>query len=308
MIWLTWRQFRAQAAVALGALILIVTVLAVTGPRVAHLYDASKLGGHYQDLRLLGTALVGVPALIGAFWGAPLLARELEGGTYRMVWTQSITRSRWLAVKLGVIGTVAAIATAVFSFVFTWWSSPFDRLGNRLGTAVFGQRGLAPVGYAVFAFVLGVTLGAVIRRTVPAMAATLAAFIAVRFGIQTWVRPTLLGVVDVDAPITGFNGPSAPSRGWIASARTVDRAGHFLGSPGQVRDSVLPRLCGLTTRSAQTNTQLAACARRLGVHDIVTMHPANQFWPLQAWETTLFLTLALLCGLFCFWWVRRRDP
>ena len=54
---------------------------------------------------MLGTGLAYVvPAVIGIFWGAPMIAREIEAGTYRLVWTQSITRTRWLVSKLGVAG------------------------------------------------------------------------------------------------------------------------------------------------------------------------------------------------------------
>ena len=42
-----------------------------------------------------------MPALIGAFWGAPLITREFEAGTFRLAWNQSVTRARWLAIKLG---------------------------------------------------------------------------------------------------------------------------------------------------------------------------------------------------------------
>ena len=307
MTWLTWRQFRGQAAVALGVLVAIVVVLAVTGPRVVDLYDAARLPGHYQTLRLLGTFLIGVPAIIGAFWGAPLVAREYEAGTHRMVWTQSVTHARWLTVKLALVGAAAVIVTAAFSFAFTWWSLPFDHLGTRLGSGVFGQRGIVPVGYAVIAVVLGVTLGAVIRRTVPAMATTLVAFFVVRFGVQTWIRPHLLGTVDVTTPIVGFSGPASPRGGLIVAAHGADRAGHVLGSSGAVRDSVLPNLCALRPGTRPDDTQLAACAHRLGVHDVLSVHPASQFWSLQLRETAIFLVLTLTVGLFCAWWVRHRS-
>jgi len=307
MTWLTWRQFRTQAALALLALVAIVVALAVTGPRVVDLSRSADIGGHYKTFRLLGTFLIGVPAIIGAFWGAPLVAREYEGGTHRMVWTQSVTRGRWLAVKLLLIGTAAAAVTAAFSLAFTWWSLPFDRIDGRLGSGVFGQRGIVPVGYALFAFVLGVTLGAVTRRTIPAMASTLVAFFVTRFSVQTWIRPRLLAPVDVAAPIRTFAGPATPRGAMIVSAHSVDRAGHSLGSTGAVRDRVLPRLCAFNPRGRPSDAQLASCARRLGVHDVLTVHPAGQFWPLQLWETAIFLVLAAGVATFCFWWLRHRS-
>lgn len=169
----------AGAALAVASTIAVSVVLLVTRIHVAELADSDELSSGYRSLQLLGTALVGVPAFIGAFWGAPLVARELEAGTHRLAWTQSVTRRRWLATKLAIAGAIAVVVSGVFSLLFTWWSLPFDRLGNRIGTANFGQRGIAPIAYALFALVLGTLLGTVIRRTQPAMAATLAGFFVV---------------------------------------------------------------------------------------------------------------------------------
>jgi ABC-2 family transporter protein len=164
-----------------------------------------------------------------AFWGAPLVAHELEAGTHRLAWTQSVTRRRWLATKLAVTGLAAVIVTGVFSLVFSWWSFPFDRVGNRIGTANFGQRGITPIAYAVFALVLGTLAGAVLRRTLAAMAATLVGFIAVRFSFQLFARRHILDPVTTSLPtnlfgqrVGGFNSDG----GWILATRTVDATGH----------------------------------------------------------------------------------
>ena len=149
MLWLAWRQFRAQAALALGAAAVVVVTLVATRGHVVDTFGAggsSELTGFYVWLRLLGTALIGVPALIGAFWGAPLLTREFEDRTHRMVWTQSVTRNRWLATKIAVIGIVTVAVVAVFALVFTWWSGPIDSAGDRIGSADFAQRGIVPSG------------------------------------------------------------------------------------------------------------------------------------------------------------------
>lgn len=163
MIRLACLQFRAQAATALAALAALAVVLAVTGPRLTHLYGgvaacttpsectaaATALTTKLPFVRVLSAlAVLCAPGLIGVFWGAPLITRELETGTLRLAWTQSITRTRWLAVKLALAG-LASIATAgLFS----------------------------------------VTAGAFIRRTLPAMVVTLAIFAAV----QGYVMPQLI--------------------------------------------------------------------------------------------------------------------
>jgi ABC-type transport system involved in multi-copper enzyme maturation permease subunit len=149
MTWLTWRQFRAQAITALAALALFAILLAVTESHLASLYQASGIAGCHADscARLASTFLVrlssgtgfsllpvganayvivyflsilvvlAAPAIIGIFWGAPLIARELETGTSRLVWNQSITRTRWLTVKLTLIRAAAMAVTEAFSLL-----------------------------------------------------------------------------------------------------------------------------------------------------------------------------------------------
>ena len=142
MTWLAWHQFRANALLATLATVAVLVVLIVTRGHVANVTDPDTLATGYKSLRLFGTALIGVPAVIGAFWGAPLLAHEFEAGTFRPAWTQSVTRRRWLATKLGVVSIAAIAIAGGLSLVFSWWSLPFDQLGNRIGTANFGQRRL----------------------------------------------------------------------------------------------------------------------------------------------------------------------
>ena len=143
------------------------------------------------------------PAIIGIFWGAPLIARELETGTCRLAWNQSITRTRWLAVKLTLIGVAAMAVTEALSLLQGWWAAPIGKavgLGGsasimsegRFGSFVFPTHGITPLGYAAFGFALGVTAGLLIRRAIPAMAVTLAIFAAVQVATPLWIRPHLI--------------------------------------------------------------------------------------------------------------------
>ena len=200
-----------------------------------------------------------VPALIGIFWGAPLIAREFETGTHRLAWNQSVGRTRWTAVKLGLIGAAAVATAGLLSLMIGWWASPIDQamaLGNqfgmgnhfpRLSPLVFAARGVAPLGYAAFAFALGVTAGVLIRKTVPAMAVTLAVFAAVQFLMPTFVRPHLIPPVQATAPfnandnnelmigglgstitvVGNFSRPGA----WILSNNTITRSGKVFTGP-----------------------------------------------------------------------------
>lgn len=290
--------------VAAGLLAVVVVTLAATQRHIART-PVDDLTTAYESLRLFGTALVGVPAAIGAFWGAPLLARELELGTHRLAWTQGVTRKRWLATKLGVLGAAAAVATGILAATFTWWSRTFDATGNRIGTANFGQRGVVPVAYALFALALGTLGGAILRRTLPAMAVTLVGFFVARFSFQLLVRPHLVETIVLNRPTTMFgSGESAASDGaWVVSSRIVDASGHTVS--GSSVDNLLARACNLTRDS--TPDAWAACAHQVGLHDVVRGHPSSQFWSLQLWEAAAFCGLAMALVAACFWWVHHRT-
>ncbi len=222
MIWLTWRQFRTQAFTAAAALAVLAVLFAVTGPHMASLYAASGLSGchgascqnlagsfeaelqstaTYQALYLISVvSILFAPAVIGLFWGAPLIARELETGTSALAWNQSVTRTRWLAVKLTAVGLTAMAVTEGLSLMQAWWAAPLGRAVShgapagalyqgRFTQLIFASHGITPLGYAAFAFALGVTAGALIRRTIPAMAVTLAVFAALQIAMPLWIRP-----------------------------------------------------------------------------------------------------------------------
>ncbi len=221
MRWLAWRQLRAQAAVLVAALVVVVVALVATRPHLVEVYGPSgdgELTGFYVWLRLLGTVLIGLPAVIGAFWGAPMIAGELEERTHRLAWTQSITRDRWLTVKLALTAAVAMAVVGIFAAVFTWWSAPIDAsAASRISPANFAQRGFVSIGYTLFALTIGVLLGAVARRTLPAMAATFVAFFIVRMAIQKLVRPHLASATTLrtdlfgPGPAVDGHSPHAPS-------------------------------------------------------------------------------------------------
>jgi hypothetical protein len=344
MIWLTWRQFRAQAWVALAALAAIAITFAVTGPHLAHLYGTSGIAtcqgngdcasvasnfldlvkgdipyeiGYFLSLGLMYLA----PALIGVFWGAPLVTRELEARTYRLVWNQSVTRTWWLAVKLGVIGLASMATAGLLSLMVTLWGAPITRAAalaatrngaaypNRLTPLLFGATGIAPAGYAAFAFALGVTAGVLIRRTIPAMALTLAVFAAVQVVMPIVVRPHLITPVRVSSAFNSANieqlwtGPSGMKvvepvnipGAWIIANQTLTPAGQQFTGPA--------------TAACVRNSASRACQASIGglhLRQVVIYEPGSRYWALQWYETAVFLAAALALAVVCFAWVRRR--
>jgi hypothetical protein len=371
MIWLTWRQFRAEAITAVAALAAFAALLAITEPRLASLYTASGFAdchggscagladaflsqlsnatpfGGPQGFRLLpaGTNLyvtvyaVGLllilvaPAITGVFWGAPLIARELETGTSRLTWNQSITRTRWLTVKLALTGAAAMAVTEAFSLLQAWWAAPISRAtdlggsvsvfsGGRFSPFVFATGGIAPLGYAAFGFALGVTAGLLLRRAVPAMALTLVIFAAVQVAVPLWVRPhlfppdqTIASIESTSATYNDFGAtptlsanvvPGQPGA-WIISSQAVNAA----GQPA----TTLPASCAPNTAGSLTAAPRSAsafesgverCLSGHGIREAVSYQPASHYWPLQLIETGLFLALAVALAGFCFWWLNRR--
>ncbi|MFG1914086.1 ABC transporter permease [Micromonospora sp. NPDC048898] len=344
MIRLALRQFRTSTWTAVLGLVAVAAVALATRPHFADAAAAAQRAcgsdPHCPALTafvldnttprtVFGLVVTVAPALIGAFWGAPLVAREFEAGTYRLVWTQSISRSRWLAVKLAVVGTATVVATALLSALVTWWATPLDRAAAAVyGT--FDQRDLVPIGYALFAFAFGVTAGLVTRRTLPAMVLTLAGLLTVRIMVAEWIRPLLVAPRVVSMPLdpatTGYGsggnilfgvGPSAlePTtpdipNAWIQSVRVVDAAG--LPLTDQVLRATCPGLgegpqgpAGPASEAARQ--RMHDCVRRIGenYHEVVTYQPGDRYWTFQWWELALFVLLTvLLCG-YAYYRLRR---
>ena len=336
MIWLTWRQFRAQAIAAGAALVAVAIALTVTGPHLASLFDNSGLatcrsacgtdaGNFINQVKGSGTErifygsiflLYAVPALIGLFWGAPLVTREFETGTFRLAWSQSVTRSQWIAVKLAVIGLAAMATAGLLSLLTSWWASPLyqaaqkarsDELSiSKLAPPLFGAGGVAPVGYAAFAFALGVTAGVLLRRLLPAMAVTLAIFAAIQIFWPTVVRPHLippvrsvqaLSTASFDGIMTTQNGGfalsvasvSALPGAWFISSQPVNTAGHAVTS----------------SPACVSQNNVIACLADHGVRLAVSNQPASRYWAFQWLDTGIFVILGAGLGALCYRRIRR---
>jgi ABC-type transport system involved in multi-copper enzyme maturation permease subunit len=337
MIWLTWRQFRMQLIVTLAAVSALAIYLFFIGREIQDFYDTQIVGctgeacsnaqqlledTYLDKLFLIGAALLCLPAIIGIFWGAPLIARELETGTHRLVWNQSVTRTRWLAVKLGLIALFSLAVTGLFSLLLSWAAQPVDKLvGSRFAAVTFDSRDLAPLGYAVFAFALGTTMGLLIRRTLPAMAVTLAIFIAVQIVMPTVIRPHLMSPVTSAVAFTSdimekkqVDGVGSSGEGGGGDTAPIGIVGYTKPGAWILSSSFLPLLkadgSDLTRadmRSCMTGEEAkpGTCLASKNVHFNLTYHPAGRYWAFQWIETAIFLALALALAGLCFWRIPR---
>ncbi len=329
MTWFTWRQLRTQTLITAGAIAAFGLLLLVTAFKITQLYAdvaactsdcaavTSTFLANFQNsigftvYKAAVPALYVLPPIIGIFWGAPLIAREVEAGTHRLVWNQSVTRTRWLTVKLATGAALAAAAAGLLSVAITVWAQRPDGASHeRIMPLVFGARGIVPVAYAIFAFLLGVSVGAVIRRTVPAMATTLAIYVAAAAAMPLWLRAHLIPAQHEKIPLTveSLRGISIRGEGgamevfgaekanaWTVSNHSITTAGAVFTGPAD------PTVCGRQGAPAKCEEWIVS----LGLRQDLVYHPGSHFWPLQWAEAGVLLGLAALLAAFCFWWIRR---
>lgn len=338
MIWLNWRQFRLQSLAGALGLALIAGYLLYLGMDIRDAHDAyrsrcadpaacAQAGSQFQStytntLLFLAAGLGLIPVVIGVFWGAPLIARELELGTHRLVWNQSVTRRRWLIGRMAFVGLAAMILPGLAALLLTWAAFPYDQVASdRFGTVEFGARNIVPIGYGLLAFTLGTTVGLFVRRTLPAMAVTGVVFLVVQFTVPNLVRPHLMPPEKATLPMTvqtinqarnlgsitgapvigGLRVPGAPDA-WISETsplRTAD--GRTLGESAFNECLDTPPKTG----AGGTFGDAAVCLSGLDLHVDVEYHPGSRYWPFQLAETGLYLVAGALLTAIALRRVRR---
>jgi hypothetical protein len=337
MTWLVWRQFRSQAYCAAAALAAFAVLLLITGRQMASQYhtaltlcSASHNCGNLANTLILGTPLlsllisltVAVPCLLGIFWGGPLVAREFEAGTNQFAWMQSISRRRWLTVKAGWALLAAAAWGGAVSALVTWWSGPVNALKQQnFQPAQFDIQGIVPVGYALFAVALGIAVGTLLRRALPAMAITLVVFTFVRLVIGQDFRSRYLTAVTETFGFLHRAGhrPALPAGSyWLVSQGLVSRHGlvptsqpHGVGiSVGFDGLSVpltnMPSAC--QTLAFRDPRSIFPCLSAHGYRGLfLSYQPASRYWAFQGIETGIFVVLAAALIAVTAIVVLRRD-
>jgi hypothetical protein len=323
MSWVTWLQYRYQGALAAALLAGLAVVLAITGLHAAQVWHSALAGcaragscASLADAQLsladphiygLVVATAAVPLLPGLFWGAPMVAQETETGTHQFAWTQSITRRRWLAVRAGWLLLGTAILAGAVSALATWWSGPDNALNaNAFRLGRFDVIGVVPVGYGVFAMALGICAGALLRRTVSAIAVTLAGFVALR-AATSWLRLHYM------TPVTVY---------YNLMLRWTPNGAYLPVSEGVVGPNGQPPAAGPGTLEWQGFPIPAACRQAFvsggpkGVPDCLAAHgyrgyviyqPASRFWAFQGIEAGIYVVLAVALLAIAFRALKRWD-
>jgi hypothetical protein len=243
--------------------------------------------GRFRALTTLGDSFTLIPGVIGALLAAPFIL-DLEQGTYRLVWTQSITRGRWLLGKLALPVIAAVLAAGTLILLFTWWRAPNVHINGRLDTGNYDTTGTVVIGYTLFALALGLALGAIWRRAAAALTVAFVGYFAARIFVDYSLRNHLV------APLKAtYKGAQQPSFLYNAHVMSVDATLHgkqiLGGGGGFLGGHVEVRAPGISNAIFH-----------------VIYQPENHFWPLQLTETGLFVGLAAILILFAAWWTKER--
>ncbi|MGW4379035.1 ABC transporter permease subunit [Kitasatospora sp. NPDC004531] len=305
--WLAWRQTRLTARVYGGVLLVVGIALLYTHWRLSTLHDwanrmeCSTVGG-WQNPRCredtpfgetltswftgaLQPAMFGVPLLVGMTLGAPLLAEEYERGTIRTVLAQSVAPARWLRARLLAPALLVLVSVGVLSALVSWvWNSDVRNGWSPYAGAFpgfsYASLGLAPLAWSLFALAVGAALGALLRRTVPAVLAT-GAVVALAELLVRNIRVHFVPLTTVTSPVGPGHAPGMrPERGaWLVESGLQFPDGTRISSTDCLR------------QYAECDGATSAWSR---------IHPLSHLLPMQLVETGLLLAASAVLVWFAF--------
>ncbi|NUT35826.1 MAG: ABC transporter permease subunit [Hamadaea sp.] len=322
---MTWRQHRAELLAVLALLVVAAVPIVLSGLSLHDEYQASGAaacvadpGGRAGCADIVDRFVAGhiewgnrfvfvaaIAGLAGVFIGAPLLAREFENGTWRLAFTQTVTRTRWLATKLAVVAAAVALAAVAAGLLITWWRGPLNEIDGRLRSAAFVTSPVSLAVTTMFAFALGVFAAAVIRRTILAMAVTLGGYLAVRIPVEESVRQYYLPATTRITPVAAQpDAVWAPTTDWVVDSGWVDSAGRLLTDAEQAK--ITTEVYGDESVRHGGEQVVERYLADHGFRRYAEIHPDGSFAAMQAIEAALFLGLAGVLIAGAVWIVRRR--
>jgi ABC-2 family transporter protein len=325
MAWVTWRQHRLALAGVVAVFGAAGAYLLITGLSLHHAYATVRacrpasssacvqlaqnfVAKHVHDVLLTAGLMQAIPVLVGAFVGAPLLAREFETGTFRYAWTQGFGRTRWTVGKLASLAIAVTAAAGAFGALFSWYYQPIISAGGGdsgpLTPTIFDLRGVALPAWTLAAFAIGALAGVLIRRVTPAMFATLAVWCALAFLTGTYLRPHYeapLRSHSADFPLGGLvSSIGLLKDGKPASLEMINQTLRPVGI-----QALTPTLFD-SGPSSGSNVDPVRYLIRHGYTQLTIYQPASRFWPFQWIEGAWLLALSLLLMWTTVWRVRRR--
>jgi len=316
MAWVTWRQHRVAMGAASAVLGGLALYLWLTGRQTHHAWavvsachpasssictrSRNDFNTSYVPNAVAAVVMMQLaPALVGAFTGAPILGREFETGTFRYVWTQGMGRRRWALGKLVPLALALGAMAGACSALFSWYYQPFfsDSFQTPLAPVLFGLRGVAFTAWTLAAFSTGAFAGALLRRVVPAVVATLVTYAGLTLAAGLYLRQHYL------APVVSRS-LDLPGAAWIIG-QWYTKNGHLAFNGVQksaVNADRLQHFCP----SAPPTEALGHCLALHGYTQWTSFQPAGRFWPFQWIEGGWLLVLSTLLFAGTLWLIRRR--
>jgi ABC-type transport system involved in multi-copper enzyme maturation permease subunit len=346
MNWVAWRQHRKQFLVVGILLVLYAALLIPTGIHFWHAYQqtlsncaqnpatpsCSDVGGNlFQTnidqilFHLVPLTVVLIPLILGVFWGAPLLSKEYTEGTNILAWTQSVSRRKWLTIKLLWVLFATVILVGAFAALDTWWSKTPNTINmSRFNSGLmFDSQGIVPAALGLFAVSYGIMFGAWFRKIMIAVGLTLGVFIAVAIIIvPNFVRSHYMSPISVTAPMgPGTLETKIPNDAWATSRNIVDKNGQSFNSFNLAN---MPQQCQQIIQQSQVGTNghgmhvkasptpgggdpIDTCLNNAGYHQVATYQPSYRYWDFQRIEAGLYLAISALPIAATYWLVVKRD-
>jgi hypothetical protein len=320
MTWLTWRLHRNEAVIGRLLFAGLIAVMFTGMQNVDSAYDAAREGGCFGDNqgplcseRLaeyfsrsaswdnMSILLHGIPIAVATLLAIPTL-HELERGTHRLAWTQSISRGHWVRTRIGFLTGVAVLVAIIWTVVAAQWRESVLRVDARgWGQNSFELSPPVLIGYGLFAVALVLAAGAIVRL-VPAIGLLIVGFVSVRLVATFVLREHYRDPIhETSAGTPGADSAARGDQSWIIDESWLNGAG------ARVSWDEMHRLCSPDTIPQYSETSYQQCLADNGFQYYVTYHPVERFYQFQAIETALFLALATGLLAFAYWWLARRS-
>lgn len=320
MIWVGWRQQRAETLIAVAALALLAAVAIPVGVHMASVYAHEGLAAcsgngqpssacgvelpsfmsRFNVLNILFTFATLLAPIAALLMAAPFVL-DLDNGTYRLFWTQSITRRRWIVTKLALSVAGVVLVGGLLSILASWALGPLDHLNGRIGTNTYDVEGIVPIAYALFTLGVAIAIGSLWRRGVPSLLSSFGVYVVVRAVMDSGLRQHLIGTVTTTWSLAGAGRAGGPrlDRALVINQFVSDKSGHALAGVSGLCSRVSVGLVHTRT------VGLCSPSRPHGYMTAVYI-PAGRFWHLQAVEFGLVAGIGLLLILAAGWWTHRR--
>ncbi len=253
----------------------------------------------YAQIQSYFSWLVVLPLLFGIFLGVPVVARQYEHGSYRFLFTQGVSRTRWLLFSCGILGIIVLALTGAIVAVTSWWNAPFEAFNTPYEQTLWDSEHVIPFVLGIFGLIVGVTSGAVTRRILPGVglaAVYLPTWIVFDRVARGFLFPWNRVVLNMPTPsatdTTGL--PHVIAGDWIVRDGVLDHSGH------EITDAVISATCSSSGSAAnpqqvqQAQQAYADCVHAHGFKYYMLWQPISHYWDIQLVEAGIFAVLTAL--------------